>query len=416
VFKVKFQAFLECKGLWAAIKEPESAEGKKASVEARGYLILYTQDAFVKLIVGETTAAGAWKKLKENFEKKSNARVVQVTVKLTSMKLGKRQSIAEYLGEFHEIKLDLEAAGQTVSNLQLAVHAMRGLPKEYDTLREILEAGEMELSLDNVQPKLMQRERTITLQAETKTAEAEVEGEVSAAAFAAWKHKQHESSREHKRGSVDQRACYCCGESGHIKAHCKHRDAECESCGKRGHLKVVCRKPSGSGERAAYAKENAGVAFTALRSGTGPAQSVVWLVDSSSTQHIAGERSQFTSYRELRQAETIEGIGGEPVTAVGVGVIELHWQTPAGVSTVTLQEVRHVPKARANLFALGRATDAGARVTIGGRVAQFELNGAVCMEAKEKNGLWEIRREKSRRHREQGFGSLTKPHGTQRKE
>jgi hypothetical protein len=208
VFKVKFQASLECKGLWAAIKEPESAEGKKASVEARGYLIVYTQNTFVKLIVGEDTAAGAWKKPKENFEKKSNARVVQLTGKLTSMKLGERQSIAEYLGEFREIKLNLEAAGQTVSDLQLAVHAMRRLPKEYDTLREILEAGEMELSLDSVQPKLMQREQTIKLQAETKTAQSEVEGEAQAAAFAAWKHRQHESSREHKRGSVDQRACY----------------------------------------------------------------------------------------------------------------------------------------------------------------------------------------------------------------
>jgi hypothetical protein len=109
---------------------------------------------------------------------------------------------------------------------------MRGLPKEYDTLREILEAGEIKLSLDSVQPKLMQREQTIKLQAETKTAQAEVEGEAQAAAFEAWKHRQHESSREHKRGTVDQRACYCCGESGHIKAHCKHRDAECKSCGK----------------------------------------------------------------------------------------------------------------------------------------------------------------------------------------
>lgn len=97
VFKVKFEAYLECKGLWAAIKEPEFAKGRKASLEARGYLILYTQDAFVKLIVGKTTAAGAWKKLKENFEKKSIARVVQLTQKLTSKKLDKRQSIAEYL-------------------------------------------------------------------------------------------------------------------------------------------------------------------------------------------------------------------------------------------------------------------------------------------------------------------------------
>ena len=96
------------------------------------------------------------------------------------------------------------------------------------------------------------------------------------------------------------------------------------------------------------------------------------------------------SYRKLGQPEVIEGIGGEPLTAVGVGVVELQCRTPSGVGTVTLYEVRHVPKARANLFALRRATDAGARVTIEGRVAQFELGGVVCMEAEEKNGLWEI--------------------------
>jgi hypothetical protein len=105
-----------------------------------------------------------------NFEKKNNARVVQLTGKLTSMKLGEKQSIAEYIGEFREIKVDLEAAGQSVAELQLAVHAVKGpLPKEYDTLREILEAGQMELSLDTVQPKLMQREQTLKLQAESKT-------------------------------------------------------------------------------------------------------------------------------------------------------------------------------------------------------------------------------------------------------
>jgi hypothetical protein len=101
--------------------------------------------------------------IEQNFEKTSNARVIQLTGKLTSMKLGEKQSIAEYLEDFREIKVDLEAAGQTVSDLQLAVHALRGLPKEYNTLREILEEGEMELSLDTVQPKLMQRKQMIKL-------------------------------------------------------------------------------------------------------------------------------------------------------------------------------------------------------------------------------------------------------------
>jgi hypothetical protein len=151
----------------------------------------------------------------------------------------------------------------------------------------------------------------------------------------------------------------------------------------------VCRKPAERGERSAYTKESAGVAYTAWRSSAG-GQPNVWLVDSGSTQHITEDRSKFTSYMKLRQPELIEGFGGEPLSAIGVGVVELQCKTSNGVGMVTLKEVRHVPKARANLFALRRATNAGTKVTMEGRIATFETNGVVCMEAEERNGLWEI--------------------------
>jgi hypothetical protein len=60
--------------------------------------------------------------------------------------LGK--SIAEYVEEFCEIKMDLETARQTVSELELAVHALNGLPKAYATLVEYLELSETELTLN----------------------------------------------------------------------------------------------------------------------------------------------------------------------------------------------------------------------------------------------------------------------------
>jgi hypothetical protein len=256
-------------------------------------------------------------------------------------------------------------------------------------LREILEAGEMELSLDTVQPKLMQREQTIKLKAESKTAHAEVVEEGQAAAFLA---KQRywgssgagkESSRE-LRANSDTRSCYGCGETGHIKLNCRFRHADRENCGRRGHTRAVCRQPAEKSERAAYAKGNACVAYTAWRS-SAVGQPSVWLVDSGSTQHITADKSRFTSYIKLKQPELIEGIGGEPLTAIGV--VELHCKPSNGVGMVTLREVRHVPKARANLFALRRATDAGSKITIEGRLATFETNGVVCMEAKKKNGL-----------------------------
>jgi CRISPR/Cas system-associated protein endoribonuclease Cas2 len=105
---------LKYKGLQIAIEQPESTEGRKASEQAKALTILHTVDAYVKLLIGEPTAAKSWKKLEENFEKKSNARVIHLRKKLTSMKLMGKQTIAEYLGEIREIKVYLEAAGQTV--------------------------------------------------------------------------------------------------------------------------------------------------------------------------------------------------------------------------------------------------------------------------------------------------------------
>uniref|UniRef100_A0A914XV75 CCHC-type domain-containing protein n=1 Tax=Panagrolaimus superbus TaxID=310955 RepID=A0A914XV75_9BILA len=35
-------------------------------------------------------------------------------------------------------------------------------------------------------------------------------------------------------------ACYACGETGHRKAECKHKEARCAKCGKYGHLEKAC--------------------------------------------------------------------------------------------------------------------------------------------------------------------------------
>jgi hypothetical protein len=325
IWKAKFQALLEYKRLQVAIKQPELTEGKKAPGQAKTLMILHTADAYVKLLIGEPTAAKAWKKLKENFEKKSNARVIQLRKKLRSMKLMGKQTIAEYLGEICKIKVDLEAAGQNVSDMGLAVHALNGLPEEYATLVEILEMGETELDLDAIKPKLMQREQKLKLQAKIGAAEEELEDSRAESAAAAYTAKMGGSSKGQGRAHLSRdelknssnewersselrgrssktKTCYGCGKAGHIKAECRFRNAECENCGKRGHTELVCRAQDGAGKT-----KFAGVAFTAWRNETQPE---AWIVDSRRTQHITADQSQFTSCRKLVRTEKIKGIGG----------------------------------------------------------------------------------------------------------
>jgi hypothetical protein len=204
IWKAKFQALLEYKGLQIAIEQPESTEGRKASGQAKALMILHTADVYVKLLIGKPTAAKAWKKLEKNFEKKSNARVIQLRKKLTSIKLMEKQTIAEYLGEIREIKVDLEAARQTISDMELAVHALNGLPVEYVTLVEILEMGETELDLDANQPKLMQREQKLKLQAKIGAAEEELDDSKAQSVAAAYAAKMGGSSKGQGRAHLSK--------------------------------------------------------------------------------------------------------------------------------------------------------------------------------------------------------------------
>jgi hypothetical protein len=57
---------------------------------------------------------------------------------------------------------------------------------------------------------------------------------------------------------------------------------------------------------------------------------------------------------------------------------------------VTLREVRYVPEAKANLFALRRATDAGAKIVLEGAECRFLMGGVVKMQAIQQEGMWKI--------------------------
>jgi hypothetical protein len=115
---------------------------------------------------------------------------------------------------------------------------------------------------------------------------------------------------------------------------------------KGGLFSLVCRKPRGGAKNGGEdRKEFAGVAFTAWpKEARAPAG--VWLVDSGSTQHIKAEKIQFASYERLARPHRIEALGAEALAAVGIGRVVLECETHHGVSKVTLNEVRHVPRAR----------------------------------------------------------------------
>jgi hypothetical protein len=132
------------------------------------------------------------------------------------------------------------------------------------------------------------------------------------------------------------------------------------------------------------------MAFTAWHKEESPKESS-WIVDSGSTGHMTGDRSQFTRYQVLTEGEVIQGVGKERLEAVGIGEVELICRVGHGLCKVTLQDVLHVPDVKLNLFSLRKATEVGAEAIFSGKLCQIAQGGRVGIEAiLLKNGLWEI--------------------------
>ena len=58
------------------------------------------------------------------------------------------------------------------------------------------------------------------------------------------------SSGKSNTSSGNRVKCYCCGQIGHRRSDCPHKNENCSRCGKRGHLSQACRSDSGGNSNA----------------------------------------------------------------------------------------------------------------------------------------------------------------------
>ena len=86
-----------------------------------------------------------------------------------------------------------------------------------------------------------------------------------------------------------------------------------------------------------------------------------WVIDSGASQHLCGNRTQFTSYTNFSIDQAITIADGTKIQAIGSGEVVL--ATEEG--TMTLMGVWNVPKIRRNLISISRMVDAGYTIEFG---------------------------------------------------
>ncbi|CAN6586617.1 unnamed protein product [Malus baccata var. baccata] len=128
-------------------------------------LLATLTDEAMEYVLGCRTAFEAWSNLVERYASVSKSRVNHLKTELQTIQKG-ADNIDKYLLRLKNIRDQLMAAGETVSDNDIIIAGLAGLPKEYGVIRTVILARESSITLREFRAQLLGTEK-------------EVEGEMS---------------------------------------------------------------------------------------------------------------------------------------------------------------------------------------------------------------------------------------------
>ena len=108
------------------------------------------------------TAKEAWAALAAVSKAKSNAKRLRLKGQLTALVKEGGEPLTKYVHRATDKQDQLLAADYKVSDEEVVMSVLAGLPKEYDTVVAVLELSDSALMLDDLLAKLLQAEQRYT--------------------------------------------------------------------------------------------------------------------------------------------------------------------------------------------------------------------------------------------------------------
>ena len=116
--------------------------------QALALITLHVQDHHLSTLAACATARKAWETLASVFQAKSQARQLQLSASSTICARTPPEALTVYASRAKQLRDQLVAAGYDVSEDELAMSVLAGLPAEYDMLLTALDVSGAVLSID----------------------------------------------------------------------------------------------------------------------------------------------------------------------------------------------------------------------------------------------------------------------------
>ena len=227
-WKIQCRMALMKEGLWRIVTGEETAptgsEGERAKFAARrdralATVVLSVVTSLLYLIGNPEDPVVVWKKLADQFEKKTWATRLDLHRKLHSLRLKDGDSAGEHIKVMTELFDALSVAGETVSEEDRVVYLLASLPESYNVLVTALEANEDVPKLEVVTEPILHQERKSKDSSNTESAM---------------------TARRSTRSKPTR--CHHCGRLGHVKRFCRDLKAEREGQKEKTQLQQLCKR------------------------------------------------------------------------------------------------------------------------------------------------------------------------------
>ena len=282
-----------------------------------------------------------WKKLADQFQKKTWSNKLALRRKLYGLKLKEGQPIQKHVKSMTEVFDELATIGDPLDDEDRVIHLLASLPKSYDMLVTALEALPEVPEIEVVTERLLHEER------KQKDTDSKVEVKAMTSIH-----------RYNGKGPK----CHHCGKYGHMKRECREllRDS--------GRIQSQFKKEWPTKQKAYAVKEelrysqkdDEGMIGLVAEQVLATKNISNWIVDSGATCHMCNDKSLLTDIEDIEETQDITLGDGYAVNATAKGTVELNMYLTIGKSQrCRLHDVLYVPNLSYNLLSVAKGTSSG---------------------------------------------------------
>ena len=168
-WKLQCRMVLLKEGLWSIVNGTEEAPGAEevervAKFNARkdralALIVLSVDPSLLYLLGDPEDPVAVWKKLLDQFQKKTWANKLQLRRRLYSLRLREGESVQEHVRKVTELFEELAVVGDPVDEEDRVVHLLASLPESYGMLVTALEANSEVPKMEVVTERILHEER-----------------------------------------------------------------------------------------------------------------------------------------------------------------------------------------------------------------------------------------------------------------